>query len=263
MGFQRGEVAALPFGRTRGFKPRVRYNLIFRSMKFLGVRSNLTGRGLKRYYESFVMKSVDRFILVTLIFALVSWGFLLMGKANADIYVLRDSQGVLHFTNIPSDARFRPVFRERGGNSSSFSLPPSHFDKIIRSAARRHNVDPDLVRAVIKAESNFNSRALSRKGAQGLMQLMPGTAREQNVADVYDPGENINAGVRHLRTLLDHYRGDVRLSLAAYNAGINAVERYGGVPPFRETREYVRRVLDYRRRYRGIGTISIREQTRR
>jgi len=232
-------------------------------MMLLGERSNLTGRGLKRYYKSFVMKFVDRSILATLIFALASWGFLLMGKANADIYVHRDSQGVLHFTNIPSDSRFRPVFRERGGNSSSFSLPPSYFDKIIRSAARRHNVDPDLIRAVIKAESNFDSRALSRKGAQGLMQLMPGTAREQNVTDVYDPGENINAGVRHLRTLLDHYRDDVRLSLAAYNAGSNAVERYGGVPPFRETREYVRRVLDYRRRYRGIGTISIREQTRR
>jgi soluble lytic murein transglycosylase-like protein len=120
-------------------------------------------------------------------------------------------------------------------------------------------VDPHLVRAVIKAESDFNSQARSHKGAQGLMQLMPDTARLHNVGNVYDPNENIDGGVRHLRMLLDRYAGDLQLTLAAYNAGIKAVEQYRGVPPFSETREYIRRVLDYHQRYRGNGKVSIRQ----
>ena len=196
--------------------------------------------------------------LVGLLAALV-----LAGEAKADIYIYRDSQGVLYFTNVPTRSGYQRVIRERGRGSSAFSLSPSRFEKIIRSASERHRVDPNLVRAVIKAESNFNSHARSRKGARGLMQLMPETARLHNVNNVYEPSENIEGGVRHLRLLLDRYQGDLRLTLAAYNAGIKAVEKYGGVPPFPETKEYVRRVLDYHRRYRGNGTISIREETKR
>ena len=117
-------------------------------------------------------------------------------------------------------------------------------DAAIDEAATRHNVDPSLVRSVVKVESNFNPNAVSRKGAMGLMQLMPSTARSLNVSNPFDPQQNVEAGVRHLRKLLDSYGGDVRLSLAAYNAGSKAVSRSAGVPHFRETQNYVRRITD-------------------
>ncbi|BCS33333.1 hypothetical protein TBR22_A25600 [Luteitalea sp. TBR-22] len=112
---------------------------------------------------------------------------------------------------------------------------------LIEAAAKRHQVDPLLVHAVISVESRFQARARSRKGAMGLMQLMPATARELQVSNPYDPASNIDAGVRHLRQLLDRF--DVRLAVAAYNAGAGAVQRFGGIPPFRETQAYVRQVL--------------------
>ena len=123
-------------------------------------------------------------------------------------------------------------------------------DSAIDAAAARHNVDPSLVRSVVKVESNFNPNAVSRKGAMGLMQLMPSTARSLNVANPFDPAQNVDAGVRHLRKLLDSYGGDVRLTLAAYNAGSGAVARSAGVPRFRETQNYVRRITDL---YNGGG----------
>lgn len=181
-------------------------------------------------------------------------------EARADIYVLKDSNGILHFTNVPSQSGYKPVMRDWSNGSR---LAPGRLEEIIRSASNRYAVDPDLVRAVIKAESDFNTAARSPKGAQGLMQLMPDTARLHKVNNVYDPDENIDGGVRHLRLLLDRYQGNLRLTLAGYNAGIQAVEKYGGVPPYPETREYIRRVLDYHQRYRGSGAISIREEISR
>jgi soluble lytic murein transglycosylase-like protein len=117
-------------------------------------------------------------------------------------------------------------------------------DATIDAAAARHNVDPNLVRSVVKVESNFNPNAVSRKGAMGLMQLMPSTARSLNVSNPFDPAENVDAGVRHLRKLLESYGGNVPLSLAAYNAGSGAVARSAGVPHFRETQDYVRRITN-------------------
>ena len=115
-------------------------------------------------------------------------------------------------------------------------------DAAIDQAAARHNVDPSLVRAVIKVESNFNPNAVSRKGAMGLMQLMPQTARSLKVTNPFDPAQNVDAGVRHLKKLMESYGGDIKLSLAAYNAGQGAVARSSGVPRFAETRNYVKRI---------------------
>ncbi len=124
---------------------------------------------------------------------------------------------------------------------------------MIQELSQRYGVEFALVKAVIKAESSFNPRALSPKGARGLMQLMPQTAALHGVSNIHSPRENVAGGVQHLRLLLNRFRGNLRLTLAAYNAGEKAVERYGGVPPFSETKEYIRRVLSYRQSYLRRG----------
>lgn len=127
-------------------------------------------------------------------------------------------------------------------SSSAKGFTQRDVDIAIDRAASRHNVDPNLVRALVKVESNFNPNAVSRKGAMGLMQLMPQTARQLNLNNPFDPEQNVDAGVRHLKRLLDSYGGDVRLSLAAYNAGAGAVARNSGIPRYAETQNYVRRI---------------------
>jgi soluble lytic murein transglycosylase-like protein len=129
-------------------------------------------------------------------------------------------------------------------SSTRGEVSQKEIDAAIEKAAARHNVDPNLVRALVKVESNFNPNAVSSKGAMGLMQLMPQTARQLNLKDPFDPEENIDAGVRHLKQLLENYGGDVRLSLAAYNAGSGAVARSRGIPRYAETRNYVRRITN-------------------
>lgn len=171
--------------------------------------------------------------------------------AFADVYVYKDKSGVLMFTNVPSHPGYRRVLRENNGQTSASTMLTGSYDDLIRMASGRYNIDADLVRAVIKAESDFNAAARSQKGAMGLMQLMPDTARLHNVNDAYDPSANVEGGVRHLRMLLDRYDGDLELSLAAYNAGSAAVEKHRGIPPFAETKDYVRRVLRFYDSYRG------------
>lgn len=178
---------------------------------------------------------------------------------SAEIYMYRDGRGRLHFTNAPAKAGYRryvPQKAKVGGyrfyarrDSVRDRARRTAFDPIIREAAQRHRVDPALIKAVIRQESDFVPYARSPKGALGLMQLMPGTARMHRVFRVFDPQENIDGGARHLRLLLDQYNGNVRLALAAYNAGGGAVKRHGGVPPYRETIEYLQRVLAFREQY--------------
>jgi soluble lytic murein transglycosylase-like protein len=162
------------------------------------------------------------------------------------LYRWLDEEGVAHFTNAPTDPRYRRVDSLSGTAQGWLRLPEgigSRFSAEIREVAARHGVAADLVEKVIRVESAFNPRAVSNKGAQGLMQLMPRTASSLGVRDVFDPRENIDGGVRHLRYLLDKYPGNVSLALAAYNAGEKAVDQYGGIPPYAETQQYVQKIL--------------------
>jgi soluble lytic murein transglycosylase-like protein len=155
---------------------------------------------------------------------------------SANIRAARSAaQEVNHYLEQPGESSSTNFVRGKG-------FSPQDIDAAIDQAASRHNVDPNLVRAVIKVESNFNPNAVSRKGAMGLMQLMPQTARQLRVANPFDPQQNVDAGVRHLKQLMENYGGDVKLTLAAYNAGQGAVARSAGVPHFAETRNYVKRI---------------------
>jgi hypothetical protein len=168
-------------------------------------------------------------------------------EARAQIYTRRNLNGVVEATNVPDKGDFRLTYPGKGTliHSQVYRLRPSYngeFNHHIDAAARLHGVEVSLVRAVIQIESDFDHLAVSSKGARGLMQLMPDTARALGVANPFDPRQNIFGGVRYLRQLLDQFRGDVSLALAAFNAGPNAVTRFGGIPPFRETRDYVAKI---------------------
>jgi soluble lytic murein transglycosylase-like protein len=156
-----------------------------------------------------------------------------------------DRGGVLYVTNVEPLQSSPPPAVPRATPTPRSGDPFRH---LIVQAAERYALAPELVASVIRVESNFEPRAVSRKGARGLMQLMPGTAKLLGVQDAFDVGQNIDGGVRHLRGLLDRYRGDIALALAAYNAGAEAVTRHGGIPPFAETRAYVARIMQLVRR---------------
>jgi soluble lytic murein transglycosylase-like protein len=171
----------------------------------------------------------------------------LPATANAQIYSWRDADGSLVLSTTPkvgaakTYAVANAATRVRA-TRPSFSRRAGQFEPLIAEYSTEHGVRPDLVRAVIQAESAFNPLARSPKGAMGLMQLMPGTARELGVTDPYDPEQNIRAGVTYLKGLLVQYSNNEELALAAYNAGPAAVEKYGAVPPYRETRDYIARI---------------------
>jgi len=194
--------------------------------------------------------------LLTLAFSL--WLFMVpFPVLAADVYSFHDEDGTRYYTNTPgpgcTKVRF-PLVTKKGGSSApvlSAGLRLRDYESLILQASTTYSVDPDLVRAVIKVESNFNNRAVSPKGALGLMQLMPQTARELGVVDPFEPASNIHGGVMYLSRLLDALKGNLPLSLAAYNAGLEKVIEKKEIPAIRETRNYVKQVLNYYSKLKG------------
>jgi soluble lytic murein transglycosylase-like protein len=192
--------------------------------------------------------------------------------AAAEVYSYVDADGVVHFSNAPTDGRYRKVNRGAGGAALYRPAPPppqararpgatpaepastpfERWKQHIRLAAEKYKIPEALLFAVMAVESNFDHQALSEKGAMGLMQLMPATAKEMYVSDAWDPAQNIDGGARYLRVLANQYGGDMVRTLAAYNAGPDAVRRAGGaVPPIPETQEYVRKVVALYKAYKA------------
>jgi soluble lytic murein transglycosylase len=168
--------------------------------------------------------------------------FFISSNAFADIYRYKDKDGKWHFTNVRSDIRYKFYIKEAKENPDAFI---KKYDSIISQASEKFNIEPPLVKAVIKAESGFDHRAVSKKGAQGLMQLMPDTANDMAVDDPYDPTQNIFGGTKYLSKLMERYNKKLEHVLAAYNAGPEKVDQYKGVPPYKETKTFVKRVLSY------------------
>jgi soluble lytic murein transglycosylase-like protein len=208
---------------------------------------------LRRSYIARIIRGLALLGTCVGMWGLLSWG----GPAQADIYRHVEADGTLAFTNVPTDDHNQRVVREgplagEGSLVRSLGQPRIRLRDLqatIARHSREQRLHPALVSAVIKAESNFNPTAVSKAGAVGLMQLMPETAQRLDVRNPYDPEENISGGTRLLRQLLDRFKGNLPLALAAYNAGEKRVERYQTLPPIEETRQYVNRVLKYYRSF--------------
>jgi len=184
--------------------------------------------------------------------------FCFQQTSHADIYRYEDAEGIVHFTDAPTDKRFKIFMRDIKKDKQlrtilrlSRSVNPAEYDHIIKTSSDKYGVSASLIKAVIHAESGYNPNAVSHKGASGLMQLMPGTAKSLKVSNRFDPKDNVEGGVKYLRFLLDTFKGDVSLALAAYNAGLNKVAKFGGIPPYAETRNYVNKVLSYMNSYQA------------
>ncbi|SHJ55692.1 soluble lytic murein transglycosylase [Malonomonas rubra DSM 5091] len=189
-------------------------------------------------------------MLIKRLHIFIAAAFMLFGfcsDAAAAIYRYVDANGQLHFTNVPTGNHYRLYRGDRDGN---------RIEDLIEHFASKFRLESALVKAVIKVESNFNPSVVSHKGAQGLMQLMPGTAREVGVSNPFDPRQSIYGGSLYLRKMLDSFNFNLDYALAAYNAGPSAVRKYGGIPPYKETQNYVKRVkkyIDYYRREKVIN----------
>lgn len=178
--------------------------------------------------------------------------FVVVLPVEADIYRYIDANGVMHFTNAPTSAlqNYRLYIKEKPQLTQRYST--EKYDALISDASERHGVSFPLLKAIIKAESDFDPHAVSKKGATGLMQIMPENFKPLGIRDPFDPWENINAGTRYFKQMYDRFKGKLALSLAAYNAGPTAVDHYKTIPPYEETEEYVRRVLKYYYNYKNL-----------
>jgi soluble lytic murein transglycosylase-like protein len=196
--------------------------------------------------------------LVCLVF-----GLLLCQPGRADIFVFTDADGAVSLSNVPTDDRYTVLIAaqkqeiaavpvDNAPRSGSVLPKKASFDQIVEEVSRTYGLESALLHAVISVESHYNPKAVSKKGAIGLMQLMPGTAKRYGVVDAFDPLQNLNGGAHYLRDLLNLFNSDVSLALAAFNAGEHAVAKYGNrLPPYRETVRYVPKVLDFYQRYRA------------
>ncbi len=211
-----------------------------------------------------------RFLMLAKMVAAIALLVYFSPAVHADIYKYTDEHGVICFTDAPFGRKTEKVVKEKKSSRatpiraaaraysrskpSSTSAEVVDYSDYVREAAAKYAVEPELIRAVIKTESNGDHRAVSRKGAMGLMQLMPQTANDMNVSNPFNPEENIEGGTRYLRYLLEKFNGDITLALAAYNAGPGTVEKYGKIPPISETIRYVKKVFAL---YRGKRTIPV------
>ncbi|MEI6125433.1 MAG: lytic transglycosylase domain-containing protein [Pseudomonadota bacterium] len=171
-------------------------------------------------------------------------------RCEADIYKWIDPHGVTHFTNMPNNKSYRLIIRSRRELITRLGGDEKKYETLIQGLCKKYKIDTALVKAVIKAESDFDPQAVSKSGAQGLMQLMPATAQDLQVSDSFDPRDNLDGGISYLRKLLDMFNGNLKLALAAYNAGENAVIANNfQIPPYPETQNYVRKVLNFLSQY--------------
>ena len=217
----------------------------------LPVKNSLPSAGMQCLSETdrlYVVGGICRYVLVCLILTGVFWYMPVC--VTADIYKYIDKDGVVHFTNTPTTPGYELYIREQSRDPGRFR-DTAAYDDLIRKAQSRYGVPFALIKAVIGVESAFNPRAVSAKGARGLMQIMPENDAFLSLADPFDPSQNIMAGTRYLKQLLERYNQKLSLALAAYNAGPTAVDRYRQIPPFKETRAYVQKVMARFSRYKG------------
>jgi soluble lytic murein transglycosylase-like protein len=207
--------------------------------------SNSDDRG-----QTFTLMGSARFIACAGLLLMATWAPAVPAEAQVNEYVA--PMGLVRLTNVSTDERVTPVRRKARYHTGVADL---ELEQAVSRAAQQHNVQPALLLAVMKAESSFNPIVVSKAGAVGLMQLIPETAIRNGVRNLYDANENITGGAKHLRYLLDRFHGNIRLALAAYNAGERKVDRYGQIPPYKETQDYVKKVLVYYRSYKKDGWI--------
>jgi soluble lytic murein transglycosylase-like protein len=198
-------------------------------------------RRLKGLVQEIYERSLARLLLYAALIATLCC-LTPVSTVRGDIYGFKDDKGVWHFTNIPSDPRYRLYMKASGLKAKPYIVK---YDEIITRASRQFDVDPHLIKAIIKAESSFRPNAVSNSGAKGLMQLMPATAMDMKVNDPFDPEENILGGTKYFSLLLKRFKRDTRLAVAAYNVGATTVDTYNGVPPFPQTKRFVERVFQY------------------